>query len=81
MDLSSLTPELMADKVKKVLSNSLVIISAKVVFPTPGGPQKIMEGILLFFNAFLIGPFSPTKCSCPIKSFRFKGLIRSANGV
>ena len=53
---------------------------AMVVFPTPGGPHKIMEGILPVAIAFFIIPFGPTKCSCPMRSSNREGRIRSAKG-
>jgi hypothetical protein len=39
---------------------------AKVVFPTPGGPHKIMLGILPASMARLSGAFSPNKAFCPM---------------
>ena len=57
------------------------MISANVVLPTPGGPQKIIDGMCLFLRACLIGPFTPTIWSWPMNSSILVGLIRSANGV
>ena len=48
---TSLTPELMALSLKKGHCSLLLISSASVVLPTPGGPQNIMEGILPFWMA------------------------------
>ena len=53
---------------------------ASVVLPTPGGPQKIIEGMTLFFNVFSNTPLSPIRCSCPIKSSKDLGRNRSAKG-
>jgi len=59
------------------------MILARVVFPTPGGPQKIREGKLVFWflRRRLTIPFFPTKCSCPINSSRLLGLKISAKGL
>src|SRR4051812_1141212 len=51
-----------------------------VVFPTPGGPHKIIEGNLPFSMAVRrILPF-PVRCSCPTNSSSVVGRRRSANG-
>ena len=56
------------------------IILAKVVFPTPGGPQNIIELILSVYIKFLsIFPF-PSMCFWPIYSSKLLGLILSARG-
>ena len=52
-----------------------------VVFPIPGGPQSIIDGINLLFIAVVMVPFWPIRCVCPISSDIFLGLIRSANGI
>ena len=39
------------------------IILAMVVLPTPGGPQRIMDGIPPDSMALRKTPFIPTKCS------------------
>ena len=41
----SFIPEVTAEKVINSDFVELAIIRAKVVFPTPGGPQKIIDGI------------------------------------
>jgi hypothetical protein len=41
--LTSLTPELTADKVKNSLPNDFATIWERVVLPTPGGPHRIKE--------------------------------------
>lgn len=45
ISLTSFTPALMALSLKKGRLDSSAIISASVVLPTPGGPQKISDGI------------------------------------
>ena len=50
-------------------------IFANVVFPDPGGPQRINDVALPFSIISLNGFPSPTKCSCPTKSLRSSGLI------
>src|SRR5690606_22791842 len=78
--LTSLTPELTALSTKKEAFTLLAIIWAKVVFPTPGGPQKIMEGRLPLLITVLNIPSGPTKCSWPVTSSHIIGLTLSANG-
>src|ERR687892_128724 len=53
---------------------------ASVVFPTPGGPQKIMDRSC-FPSAILrkIRP-GPVNCSWPTNSSKVFGRMRSANG-
>ena len=56
------------------------MMRARVVFPTPGGPQKIMEEMRSWsINCRKIFP-SPKRCSCPTNSSRVRGRIRLANG-
>ena len=56
------------------------IIPASVVFPTPGGPQKIMDGMrscsMSWRKSF---PF-PKRFVWPANSSRFSGRIRLARG-
>ena len=57
------------------------MILARVVFPTPGGPQKIMDEIWsLSISCRRIFPF-PTRCSCPAKSSSESGRSLLASGV
>ena len=59
----------------------LAIISAKVVLPTPGGPQKISEGILSWsIISRKIFP-SPIKCCCPTNWSSVVGRTRLASGL
>ena len=52
-----------------------------VVFPVPGGPYKIMDGILPYSIAIRRILLLPVKCICPTNSSRDEGRIRSASGV
>ena len=51
----------MALSEKKARWVSLAIMCAKVVFPVPGGPQKISEGVTPFSICMRRAPFSPTR--------------------
>src|SRR3989344_964185 len=53
---------------------------ARVVLPTPGGPQKIIDGRKSDSVSFRIMPFFPTRCSCPMTSSSFCGRSMSASG-
>ena len=77
---TSLTPELIALRLKKGLFCWLAIILARVVFPTPGGPHRMNEASFPDSIIFRRTLPSATRCSCPTKSSRFMGLIRSARG-
>src|SRR5690348_6002622 len=52
-----------------------------VVLPVPGGPHRIIEGILPFSMAVRNTLPLPVRCSCPTKSSNVCGRIRSANGA
>src|SRR5258708_5804418 len=54
---------------------------ASVVFPQPGGPQRIMEETTPFSIMRRIGFPLPTRCSCPINSSIVFGRSFSAKGV
>src|SRR5690606_40518598 len=58
---TSLTPDLIALKLKNGRSSSLAIKYARLVFPTPGGPHNIMEGIFLRLMALYNTAFSPNR--------------------
>ena len=62
----SLTPELMALKLKNGRLSCLEIIKAKVVLPTPGGPQSNKEGMVPNSMALRNTPPLPTKCCWPM---------------
>ncbi len=68
------------DKGKKSAWRDCEIICAIVVLPHPGGPQKIIEGILLFCKKTRIGLFSPTRCTCQTNSSKLLGLRSEAIG-
>jgi len=56
----SLTPLPVADNSLNSAFVSLAIIAAKVVFPLPGGPQKIKDGTLSFFIDAKSRAYGPT---------------------
>lgn len=58
----------------------LAMMLAMVVFPVPGGPHKIMDGILPFSIAVRRMLLLPVRCSWPINSSNDEGRIRSARG-
>jgi len=78
--LTSFTPEFMALNEKNGLSWVCEIIKDSVVFPTPGGPQKIMLGMFPLSIALRSTAPSPTKCFWPVYSSSVFGRILSANG-
>src|SRR5258708_7489032 len=55
---------------------------ASVVFPVPGGPHKINDGIAVppSIKRRNTRP-SPTSCSWPTNSFSVRGRMRSASGA
>src|SRR3989344_6971485 len=53
---------------------------AMVVFPVPGGPQRMKENLCFFSTATRSGFPAPTRCSCPTASSSFVGRIRAASG-
>ena len=65
VSLTSLTPECTALNAKKGLFSVFAIIPARVVFPTPGGPHNMNEGIFPDSITFLSSALRPTRCSCP----------------
>lgn len=54
---------------------------AMVVFPTPGGPQRIMEGIRPCSITLRKMLPLPVRCSWPIKSSSVEGRSLSAKGM
>jgi hypothetical protein len=52
-----------------------------VVFPTPGGPHNIIEGIIPESNARRKDASTDKICSCPMYSSKVFGRIRSARGA
>lgn len=71
----------MALRVKKRRLQFSAIRLANVVLPTPGGPHKIIDGIMPLSSNFLSAVFAPIRCSCPMKLSNDLGLILSANGM
>src|SRR3989344_111547 len=53
---------------------------AIVVFPVPGGPQRMKEKRCCFSIATRSGFPGPTKCSCPTTPSRVSGRILAASG-
>src|SRR5579871_6022777 len=53
---------------------------ATVVFPLPGGPQKIIEPSVGDSSNRVSAPFGPVRCSWPETSARVCGRRRSASG-
>ena len=76
----SLMPLVTAEKSINSDRVLLAIIRARVVFPTPGGPQKIIEEMrsssIRRRSTF---PF-PRRCICPANSSNDLGRIRAASG-
>src|SRR5690606_38606562 len=81
ISLTSLTPALIALRLKKGRSKLFAIMFESVVFPDPGGPQNIMEGILPELMICLRTPPSPARCFCPARDPMSEGRILSDNGV
>ena len=78
--LISLIPLVTAEKSINVDFVLPAIMRASVVFPTPGGPQKIMDPILsLSIRRRRTFP-SPSKCVCPTNSSSVRGRNRAASG-
>ena len=79
--LISLIPLVTALKLIKSAFVCPAMILARVVFPTPGGPQNIMEEIWSrSMSCLSIFPF-PSRCSCPTKFSRESGRSRLARGA
>ena len=85
--ISSLTfliseiPEDTADNEVKFIFVSSAIILARVVLPVPGGPQNIIDGIVLFLIRLVKILSFPSICSWPIKLSKLFGLILEDNGA
>ena len=78
--LISDNPEETAERDLKFISDLSAIIFARVVLPVPGGPQKIIDGMVLFWIRLYKGFPLPNICSWPTKSSIFFGLILDDNG-
>ena len=59
---------------------TVAMMRASVVFPVPGGPQKISEGTRSAAMARRRNPPGPTTFSWPATSSRVRGRMRSASG-
>ena len=77
----SATPALTALSSTKLRLVTREMMRARVVFPEPGGPQKIMETTTSFWISLRRGLPSPIKCSCPTNSSSVVGRTRSASGA
>ena len=81
MSFICLIPVLTAEKEINLLFVLFAIILARVVFPEPGGPQKMIEWrrslSIILWRTFP----SPTRCFCPTNPSRPAGLILSARGI
>ncbi len=77
---SSATPE----KTAEIGSNSSLVCLASslaiVVFPQPGGPQRIIEESRPAASIRPMLPLLPSKCPCPTTSSSCCGLNLSASG-
>ena len=61
----SFMPLVTAEKLMNSAFVILAMIRASVVFPVPGGPQKIMEGMRSLSMSFLRTMPFPSRCFCP----------------
>ena len=76
----SFTPESTAEKVAKLDFVSPAMMRARVVFPEPGGPQKIMEKTWSSSIALRSSPPFSRMWDWPTYSSSVSGRIRSARG-
>ncbi len=77
----SLIPLVTAEKLIKAALVRFAITRASVVFPTPGGPQKIMEEMWsLSIKRRRTFPL-PSRWSCPTNASRVCGRRRAAKGM
>ena len=76
----SFTPESTAEKLMKWDFVSRAMIRASVVFPDPGGPQKMTEKRRSSATARRRRLSAPRRWPCPTYSSRVRGRIRSASG-
>src|SRR5438034_3104643 len=77
----SFTPESTAEIAMKSALNACAINRASVVFPTPGGPHRIIECGLPARSATHSARPSPSRCSCPTMSWTLFGRSFSASGT
>src|SRR4051812_40953880 len=79
--LISLMPDITAENSTKLALVDSAMILASVVFPTPGGPQKIMEPESSRSICTPSGLPGPMRCSWPTYSSSVRGRMRSAKGA
>src|SRR6266851_5360408 len=79
--LISLIPESTAENSMKLACVRCAMIFASVVFPVPGGPQKIIETASSLSMASRSGLPGASRCSCPTYSSSVRGRILSASGA
>lgn len=77
---TSLMPTIVALSSLKIALVRLAISRAKVVFPQPGGPHKIMLPVAPFSTRVESKELGPVRCTWPTKSSRVFGLSLSASG-
>ena len=78
---TSFTPALTALSCSKALLVWAAMAWASVVFPVPGGPQRITDDSRSASTSVRSGCPSPSRCSCPTMSSRFRGRSRAASGA
>ena len=78
--LISLMPLVTAEKSIKFAFVRFAMMRASVVFPTPGGPQNIIEPTLSLSMSLRNTLPSPSKCFCPQYSSRDCGRSLAARG-
>ncbi len=79
--LISFTPDSTAEIDRNSESTQFEMTFATEVLPTPGGPQRIIEGRLFPSIATFSDCPSPSSSICPIMSSTFFGLSISASGL
>src|SRR5512137_1669599 len=77
----SLMPDVTAEKGTKAARTCPAMSIARDVFPVPGGPQKMSDGISPCARAMRRILPSPRRCDWPTNSSRLRGRIRSAKGA
>ena len=76
----SFTLPVTAEKFTKFAFVRCAMMFASVVFPTPGGPQKIMEGTASASIMRRSGRPGASSCACPTNSSSVSGRMRAASG-
>ena len=79
--LTSFTPLATAESATKRFLVCCLMTWARLVFPQPGGPQKIMLGMESFSRLLRNRLCCPRILFCPRNSSRFCGRRRSAKGA